>query len=108
MYHTMSRRETLGISLVLLVLVACAPPPAAPATSAPAVQTTAAQRVGLTVGVTGNTADAPLYIAQERGYMKEEGLDLKLVFMQNAAGLQALIANQVQFSGSGSSARPFS
>jgi len=46
----------------------------------------------------------PLVIAQERGYMKEEGLELKLVFMQNAAGLQALIANQVQFSGSGSSA----
>jgi NitT/TauT family transport system substrate-binding protein len=46
----------------------------------------------------------PLVIAQERGYMKEEGLDLKLIFMQNAAGLQALIANQVQFSGSGSSA----
>jgi NitT/TauT family transport system substrate-binding protein len=46
----------------------------------------------------------PLVIAQERGYMKEEGLDLKLVFMQNAAGLQALIANAVQFSGSGSSA----
>src|SRR6185295_12868114 len=46
----------------------------------------------------------PLVIAQERGYMKEEGLDLKLAFMQNAPGLQALIANQVQFSGSGSSA----
>ena len=46
----------------------------------------------------------PLVIAQDRGYMKEEGFDLKLVFMQNAAGLQALIANQVQFSGSGSSA----
>ncbi|MGZ8532793.1 MAG: ABC transporter substrate-binding protein [Candidatus Binatia bacterium] len=43
-------------------------------------------------------------MAQERGYMKEEGLELKLVFMQNAAGLQALIANAVQFSGSGSSA----
>ena len=36
--------------------------------------------------------------------MREEGLELKLVFMQNAAGLQALIANAVQFSGSGSSA----
>jgi NitT/TauT family transport system substrate-binding protein len=39
----------------------------------------------------------PLVIAQDRGYMKEEGLDLKFVFMQNAPGLQALIANQVQF-----------
>ena len=46
----------------------------------------------------------PLVIAQERGYMREEGLELKLVFMQNAPGLQALIANAVQFSGSGSSA----
>ena len=46
----------------------------------------------------------PLVLAQDRGYMKEEGLDLKFVFMQNAPGLQALIANQVQFSGSGSSA----
>ena len=36
--------------------------------------------------------------------MKEEGLELKLVYMQNAPGLQALIANAVQFSGSGSSA----
>ena len=46
----------------------------------------------------------PLVIAQDRGYMKEEGLELKLVYMQNAPGLQALIANAVQFSGSGSSA----
>ena len=46
----------------------------------------------------------PLVIAQERGYLREEGIEQKLVFMQNAAGLQALIANQVQYSGSGSSA----
>ncbi len=47
---------------------------------------------------------APVVIAQERGYMKEEGIDIKFVFMQNAPGLQALMANTVQFSGSGSSA----
>lgn len=46
----------------------------------------------------------PVVIAQERGYMKEEGIDLKFIFMQNAPGLQALIANTIQFSGSGSSA----
>jgi len=46
----------------------------------------------------------PLVIAQDRGFMKEEGIELKFVFMQNAPGLQALIANTVQFSGSGSSA----
>lgn len=46
----------------------------------------------------------PLVIAQDRGYMKEEGIELKFVFMQNAPGLQALTAGTVQFSGSGSSA----
>jgi ABC-type nitrate/sulfonate/bicarbonate transport system substrate-binding protein len=46
----------------------------------------------------------PLPIAQDRGYMKEEGIDLKFVYMQNAPGLQALTAGNVQFSGSGSSA----
>jgi NitT/TauT family transport system substrate-binding protein len=45
-----------------------------------------------------------LPIAQGRGYMREEGLELKLVYMQNAPGLQALTAGNVQFSGSGSSA----
>jgi ABC-type nitrate/sulfonate/bicarbonate transport system substrate-binding protein len=44
-----------------------------------------------------------LLVAQERGYMKEEGIDLKIVYMQNAPGLQALSAGSVQFSGSGSS-----
>src|SRR5687768_2666980 len=46
----------------------------------------------------------PLVIAQDRGYLKEEGIDLKFAFMQNAPGLQALTTGTVQFSGSGSSA----
>jgi NitT/TauT family transport system substrate-binding protein len=91
-YHTMSRRESLGINLVLLLLVACAPPPAAPATSATPVQATATQRVGLTVGVTGNTADAPLYIAQERGYFREEGFDVTFQPFQSAADTVAPLA----------------
>ena len=59
----------------------------------------------ITVALTSKAFQyVPLVIAQERGYMQEEGIDLKLAFMQNAPGLQALTANQVQFSGSGSSA----
>lgn len=44
-----------------------------------------------------------LLIAQDRGYLKEEGSDLKIVYivyMQNAPSLQALTAGNVQFSGS--------
>lgn len=43
-------------------------------------------------------------IAQERGYMKEEGIDLRVVAMQTTPGIQALMSGNVQFSGSGSSA----
>ena len=38
-----------------------------------------------------------LPIAQDRGYLKEEGIDLKIVYMQNAPDLQALSAGSVQF-----------
>ncbi|MGE5305548.1 MAG: ABC transporter substrate-binding protein [Alphaproteobacteria bacterium] len=43
-------------------------------------------------------------IAQERGYMREEGVDLRIVMMQTTPGIQALMSGNVQFSGSGSSA----
>ncbi len=43
-------------------------------------------------------------IAQERGYMKEEGIDLKIVFMEPTPSIQALVAGSVQFTGAGSSA----
>lgn len=43
-------------------------------------------------------------IAQERGYMKEDGIDLRIVMMQTTPGIQALMSGSVQFSGSGSSA----
>ncbi len=43
-------------------------------------------------------------IAKERGYMKEEGIDLNIVFMQSTPGLQAVLSGEAQFTGSGSSA----
>jgi len=59
----------------------------------------------ITVALTSKAFQyVPLVIAQDRGYLKEEGIDLKFAFMQNAPGLQALTANTVQFSGFGSSA----
>jgi NitT/TauT family transport system substrate-binding protein len=43
-------------------------------------------------------------IARDRGYMKEEGIDLRIVLMQTTPSIQGLMAGHVQFSGSGSSA----
>jgi ABC-type nitrate/sulfonate/bicarbonate transport system substrate-binding protein len=45
-----------------------------------------------------------LPLAKERGYMKEEGIDLNTVVMASAAGLQAVLAGEMNFTGSGSSA----
>lgn len=43
-------------------------------------------------------------LAKERGYMKEEGIDLNVVVMASTVGLQAVLAGEMDFTGSGSSA----
>jgi ABC-type nitrate/sulfonate/bicarbonate transport system substrate-binding protein len=43
-------------------------------------------------------------LAKERGYMKEEGIDLDIVVMASTPGLQAVLAGEMDFTGSGSSA----
>src|SRR5262250_3552715 len=43
-------------------------------------------------------------LAKERGYMKEEGIDLNIVVMASTTGLQAVVAGEMDFTGSGSSA----
>lgn len=43
-------------------------------------------------------------LAKERGYMKEEGIDLHTVIMASTPGLQAVLAGEMDFTGSGSSA----
>ncbi len=42
-------------------------------------------------------------IAQERGYMREEGLDLKMVFIEPIPSIQALMAGGIQFTAAGAS-----
>src|ERR1051325_8149833 len=43
-------------------------------------------------------------LAKDRGYLKEEGIDLNLVVMASTTGLQAVVAGEMDFTGSGSSA----
>jgi ABC-type nitrate/sulfonate/bicarbonate transport system substrate-binding protein len=43
-------------------------------------------------------------LAKERGYMKEEGIDLNVNIMASTPGLQAGVAGEMDFTGSGSSA----
>ncbi|HWP24169.1 MAG TPA: ABC transporter substrate-binding protein, partial [Candidatus Binatia bacterium] len=43
-------------------------------------------------------------IAQQKGYMKEEGLDERVIFVAPTTSIQALLGGDVQFTGAGSSA----
>ena len=59
----------------------------------------------MNVAISTKTFQAALFpIAQERGYMKEEGIDLKTVFIEATPGIQAMIAGSIDFTNSGTSA----
>ena len=43
-------------------------------------------------------------LAQQKGYMKEEGIDLKVIYIAPVTSIQAMLGGNVQFTGAGSSA----
>jgi ABC-type nitrate/sulfonate/bicarbonate transport system substrate-binding protein len=109
-----------AIVAAVWLLAACgAPPPAAPTTGSPATPqpataapTTASavngQLTEIRIGLTGNTADAPLFIAQDRGYFKEQGLKLAYTRVQSANDVVApLGAGQLEVGGGAISAGLF-
>ena len=40
-------------------------------------------------------------LAQDRGYMREEGIDLKIVFIEPTPSIQAALSGSVQFTAAG-------
>jgi ABC-type nitrate/sulfonate/bicarbonate transport system substrate-binding protein len=43
-------------------------------------------------------------LAQQKGYMKEEGIDLRVIFIAPTTSIQAMLGGDVQFTGAGTSA----
>lgn len=43
-------------------------------------------------------------IAQQKGYMREEGLEQRVIFIAPTTSIQAMLGGDVQFTGAGSSA----
>lgn len=43
-------------------------------------------------------------VAQEKGYMKEEGIDLRVIYIAPTTSIQAMLGEDVQFTGAGTSA----
>src|SRR5579862_6693984 len=71
--------------------------------SACAAQTAAVETVA--VGVTNSTSDAPIFIAERKGYFRDEGLDAKITEFRSAADMVApLGAGQIEVGAGSASA----
>jgi ABC-type nitrate/sulfonate/bicarbonate transport system substrate-binding protein len=78
--------------------------PAAPSAQAGASQaaTASAPPVSVAFAYTGpSAAFTPVWVAQEEGYFREQGLDVSQTSVQPAPGAQALIAGDFQFESTG-------
>jgi len=94
----MRSRFTFALfTLAALLVASCGPvatPPTSTATSTPAP-------AKLKVGVLGTTGDAPLYIAFEKGYFREQSLDIEFVQFGSALDMIAPLSAKQLDVGSG-------
>jgi NitT/TauT family transport system substrate-binding protein len=128
--HALTRNRTALVLLVLLASCTTAPsapsaaptpaaapraaaspaaPASAPATSAPPTAAPPVARVQVRVGQIGVTVgDAPIFIAEDRGYFLEEGLEVERTTFDSAARMiPALASGQLDVGGGAISAGLF-
>jgi NitT/TauT family transport system substrate-binding protein len=95
----MRSRLTVALFTLVAVLVASCGPAATPSTSGPTATPAPAK---LKVGELGTTGDAPLYIALEKGYFREQNLDIEFVRFGSALDMIApLSARQIDVGSGG-------
>jgi NitT/TauT family transport system substrate-binding protein len=73
---TMFTIRALSLLAVVTLLAACGPIIGTPATPAPTERAATLDKV--TIGVVASTADGGIFVAQDRGYFKAEGVDLEI------------------------------
>jgi len=92
-----STRRLIGRQLTL-VAISCLALAVPNLTNAQTLQT-------VNMAIPARSFQMVLYpIAQQKGYMKEEGLDQRVIFVAPTTSIQAMLGGDVQFTGAGSSA----
>ncbi|HEV8719843.1 MAG TPA: ABC transporter substrate-binding protein [Candidatus Binatia bacterium] len=89
------------ISLLLLVPIVLFCSPAPNTFSAEGPQNRTLVRMGLAAR---STTSMPFFVAKERGFFREEGLDVELIVMQAIQTIQATLGNSTQFASATGSA----
>lgn len=89
----------ISFSLLVPLLLFCFAGP--PAFSADSPQKRTLVRMGLAAR---STTSMPFFVAKERGFFREEGLDVELIVMQAIQTIQATLGNSIQFASATGSA----
>ena len=90
--------EQLGQLLVLIIMILCLPLLEPSFGNAQSLQI-------VNMAIPARSFQMVIYpVAQQKGYMKEEGLDQRVIFVAPTTSIQAMLGGDVQFTGAGSSA----
>ncbi|MBI9043769.1 MAG: ABC transporter substrate-binding protein [Anaerolineaceae bacterium] len=84
----MKRIIFILVLISLQILTACSPQPETPQEL---------QEIDLPVGYIPNVQFAPLYVAMDKGFFSEEGLEINLDYSYETDGVALLGADQIQF-----------
>ena len=89
--------ERLGQLLVLIIMILCLPLLEPSFGNAQSLQI-------VNMAIPARSFQMVIYpVAQQKGYMKEEGLDQRVIFVAPTTSIQAMLGGDVQFTGAGSS-----
>jgi NitT/TauT family transport system substrate-binding protein len=87
--------KRLGFFILILVLIAgCAKPPSTPA---PQPSATPLVHIKVPMGYIPNVQFAPFYVAAERGYFKDAGIDIEFDYSFETDGVALVGADKLQF-----------
>src|SRR3972149_3402360 len=89
--------KRLHLALLLLTLTACAGSAPVPPTATPVIAQASLTHVKLAMGYIPDIQFAPFYVAAEKGYFAQQGIEIEFVTMFEKDSVPLLGTNEMQF-----------